>query len=243
MVAKEITSLQHSLVKKCVLLRKDRFYREEESRVFISGQKLIQDLSSFWPIEILFYTDHSPEIPAMETIRVALPILKKITGLDEPDGVAAIVPMPKEQSLKEKTHILILDQVSDPGNLGTLWRTALAFNWDGIWITPGTADPFNDKALRAAQGATFRLPFEKIFPEDVIHWAHARKACICTADLHGIELNRYEKQLPFAFILGNEGKGPGNWTKEFSSVTIPIQNVESLNVASAGAIFLNQLRP
>lgn len=245
MVEKEIKSLSHPIVKRALNLRVDKKARAEEMRVLIAGQKLIRDLASIWPIEFLLHTDPSPGIPALETIRVTAAILKKITGLEEPDGWAAIVPAPEEKSLDQKNCILILDQVSDPGNLGTLWRTALALGWEGIWLTPGCVDPFNDKALRAAQGATFLLPYERVFPEKITAWAQKRKAALYRADLGGASLNQCTIQTPRALILGNEGQGPGLWSKDVStSVTIPIAPaVESLNVASAGAILLYAMRP
>ena len=244
MVAKEISSLQHPLVKRALRLRQQREAREEEERVLIIGRKLILDLAPAWPLEILFYTGPAPDIAAFETIRVSSAILKKITGLPEPDGWAAIVRRPAEQALDQKDYLLILDAVSDPGNLGTLFRTALGLGWQGVWLTPGCADPFNDKALRAAQGATFRLPFERVFPEKIIDWANRRKASLFVADLKGSLPDQCERRSPLALVLGNEGQGPGTWTKSLVlRVTIPTSAVESLNVASAGAILLYALRP
>lgn len=245
MVAKEITSLQHPLVRRAVQLREKRKAREEELRVVVSGRKLIHDLAVFWPIEILFIPYGVTPVQSLETVHVSTNILKKITGLEEPDGWAAIVSLPPEQPLKTMDAILILDQVSDPGNLGTLWRTALGLGWQGVWLLPGSADPFNDKALRASQGAVFRLPFERIFPEQIISWSQTRKATIYTADLYGTLLDQCKISRPLGLVLGNEGQGPGQWTRSATQrVTIPtFSAVESLNVASAGAILLYAMRP
>jgi TrmH family RNA methyltransferase len=176
MVAKEISSLQHPLIRRCVELRTERAVRDAEMRLLITGRKYISDLATRWPIEILFFHGAPPSIPALEMISVSLPVFKKISGFEEPDGWAAIVPRPTEQSLQSKETILILDQIRDPGNLGTLWRTALGLGWQGVWLTPGCADPFNDKALRAAQGATFSLAFERILPEEILRWQQKRSA-------------------------------------------------------------------
>jgi len=244
MVAKAITSLQHPLVKRAVQLRLDRKKREEEKRVLVSGKKLIADLAAFWTIDILFSEMSEKLIPSLETLRVTHSVLKKITGVEEPDGWAAIVPLPEEQSLETMDAVLILDQVSDPGNMGTLWRTALGLGWQGIWLTPGCVDPFNDKALRASQGAVFRLPFERIFPDQIISWSQMKNAAIYTADLEGDPIDQCKIIRPMALVLGNEGQGPGSWTQTSSrKVTILIHGVESLNVASAGAILLYAMRP
>jgi len=245
MVAKEISSLQHPLVKQAVQLRCERKAREMEMRAVICGRKLIHDLAAFWPIDILFIHDDAPPVRALETIRVSPAILKKITGLDESDGWAAIVPLPPEQPLQKMNAILVLDQVCDPGNLGTLWRTALGLGWQGVWLTPGSADPFNDKALRASQGAVFRLPYERVFPDQILSWSRSRQATIYTADLVGTPIDQCKSLPPLALVLGNEGQGPGSWTNSLTQrITIPISTVvESLNVASAGAILLYAMRP
>lgn len=245
MVAKEITSLQHPLVKRAVQLRLERKEREKDARVVVSGKKLIGDLSSFWPIEILFFEGDAPRVPSLESIRVSPCILKKITGQQEPDGWAAIVRLPEEQPLQNMNAILILDQINDPGNLGTLWRTALGLGWQGVWLTPGCVDPFNDKALRSSQGAAFCLPYERVFPDQILAWKEERKATIFTADLHGIAIDQCKISTPMALVLGNEGQGPGDWTRSMTQrVTIPISSaVESLNVAAAGAILLYAMRP
>jgi TrmH family RNA methyltransferase len=238
MVAKEILSVQHPLVKRTVALRQDRKVREQEGRVLIVGKNLISDLASHVSFERLFYLEELPPFAAREKLHVSLSVLKKITGLEEPDGWAAIVPLPSPRSLKHCSRILILDQIGDPGNLGTLWRSALGLGWDGVWITPGTVDPFNDKALRAAKGATFRFPYEWIKREEISKW----KGSLLVADLQGEPLRTVKVKSPLGLILSHESRGPHHWTKEYTKVTIPMSSsMESLNVASAGSILLYQL--
>lgn len=247
MVAKEITSLQHPLVKEAVRLRLERKKREQEKSVLISGKKMIFELSENLEFNFLFYTGPlSKKIRANETISVSKAVLKKITGLQEPDGWAAILSMPSPQPLREKNRILIVDRISDPGNLGTLWRTALALQWEGIWITENTTDPFNEKALRAAKGATFHLPYEQVSPSLIQTWVRQRNGMLYVADLKGIPLTEYEHtQAPVALLLGNEARGPSAWTKSLGiKITLPLHPLaESLNVASAGAILLYAMRP
>ncbi len=247
MGSKEITSLLHPQVLLAVRLRLDKKEREKEGLVLVAGKKLVSDLSSFYPIHTLFFTKALPKPLRTEKVfQVPPQVLKKISGFEEKDGCAAFVPLPKPEPLAEKRHLLILDGLTDPGNLGTLWRSALALGWEGVWLTPGTVDPFNDKALRAAKGATFRLPFAAATPEELSHWARQKKATLFTADLEGKPLcDCVPVHPPIALILGSEGQGPGSWAKTLSSkVTIPMKNgVDSLNVASAGAILLYEMRP
>ena len=153
-MAKKIESLQHPLVKHLVNLRQDRAYRYEQQRVSIEGKNMIKELKG---IKRIFSIDDFP-IDAEERIIVSPAVMQKISGVKTPEGVVAEVEMPKNSSLVDKRFLLAIDGISDPGNLGTLLRTALALGWEGAFILEGSCDPYNEKALRAAKGATFRLP-------------------------------------------------------------------------------------
>jgi TrmH family RNA methyltransferase len=242
MLAKTITSLQHPLVKYFVELRKEKSIREEKKEVLLAGEKLVRELSEKEPLSVLMTLDEAPEIRAKDRYLVSEEILKKVTGLEKPDGFAASFPMPPEQNLENKKALLILDRLSDPGNLGTLFRTALALGWEGIWLTPGTVDPFNDKALRAARGATFWLPFAWKTPEEIAAWSKFHGACLYTADLEGESIDEISPPKgPAALILSSESHGTGQWPSR--KITIPMgPHVESLNVAASGAILLYALR-
>jgi len=235
MVAKKITSLQHSLVKHWVQLREKRTYREETQRVLVSGEKMIKELS----VEVLISSEPIPKVKAKEYFIVSEEILKKITGIS--CKCAAEIVLPPPQDLRSKKNIVILDQIADPGNLGTLLRTMLALGWEGVIVTPGTVDLFNDKALRAAKGATFHLPYAQMTIEEISQL----KMSFFTADIDGIPLSSLSFSSPLALILSHEGRGAGDWSKKLSKkVTIPMNTkVESLNVATSGAILLYEMRP
>ena len=182
----------------------------------------------------------TPEIRAEENILVSEPILKKITGLNQPDGFAAEIDMPPPQDVRGQPFLLVLDRIADPGNLGTLFRTALALNWGGVILTPGTVDLFNDKALRAGKGAQVHLPYMYLTPEEIIQI----KTCFYTADLEGEPLGASHFSPPLALILSHEGQGAGCWSEPSArKISIPMNRaVESLNVAASGAILLYIMR-
>jgi TrmH family RNA methyltransferase len=233
MVPKKITSLQHPLIQHWVQLRLDRAYREETQRVLIVGEKMVREQK----IEILVSVEPS-DIRASDHYLVSEAILKKITGLSQSDGFAAIVHLPPPQDLRQKKFLVILDQITDPGNLGTLLRTALALGWEGVIVTPGTVDLFNDKVLRAAKGAHFHLPYARMTVEEIAEM----KVNLYTADLKGDALDEVHFKGPRALILSNEAHGPRNWVSK--KLTIPMnEQVESLNVATSGAILLYAMRP
>jgi len=235
----KINSLAHPSVKHAVKLRESKAYREEKQTLLISGKKMVQEAN----LCTLFTTDENCSFAAKTRYLVTKEILKKITALDSPDGFAAEVAMPISKDLQREKRLLILDHIQDPGNLGTLFRSALALGWDGIWITPDTVDPFNDKALRASKGAAIHMPFEQKTRQEIIEWAARFKADVFVADLRGTALQKQKSELPRALILSNESKGPVLWDiPRAKSVTIPMKtSVESLNVAAAGAIFLYML--
>lgn len=191
------------------------------------------------PIEILISTELF-DIPAKEHYLVSEEILKKITGLGAPSGLAAEVSMPEPQDLRAKKKVLILDRLADPGNLGTLLRSALAFGWEGVIVTPNTVDLFNDKALRAGKGAIFHLPYMRMQEAELIEWA--KHVHVYVADTEGMALGKIKPQEPFALVLSSEAEGPDPWTESAGKkITIPMKKgVESLNVAASGAILLYQ---
>ena len=133
-----ITSLQHPLVKHWFLLRSDRAYREDAQRLLIVGEKMIRELADGVEIEALISLRPVSGVQAKEKHLVTDGIFKRITGLEHTDGFAAEIALPPPQSLSDftsKKYVLVLDQVSDPGNLGTLLRTALALGWEGVILT------------------------------------------------------------------------------------------------------------
>lgn len=237
MVTKKITSLQHPLVLEWSKLRKDKEARGKTKKVLLMGKRMVSEVT----IDTLITTEETPEVLAKETYIVTEAILKKITGLAHSDGFAAIAKLPEPQDLSQKKFLVILDQISDPGNLGTLLRTILALNWEGVILTPNTVDIFNDKVLRAGKGAHFHLPYCTMPPKDIIKM----NLHFYTADLEGEELDDVEFQKPRALILSHEAHGTSEWSELMAQkVTIPMNlESESLNVAITGAIILYAMRP
>lgn len=239
----KITSAQHPIVKRFVKLRQDKSFRIEEKSVVIVGKHLVKEISCHFPIKTLIIDHDFPGISAENTFLATPEILKKITSLAQPEGIAAEVALPKPGLLKGKKNILVLDRISDPGNLGTLLRTALALGWEGAFLTPNSADPFNDKAIRASKGACFFLPLQEGSYEELEELLKENQLKPYVADLQGTSLSDLKVKHPLALILGNESLGPSAWSKEQgTAVSIPMKkDVESLNVASAGAILMYKL--
>ncbi len=245
-MTRSLTSLQNPIVKHLVRLRKESSYREEHETLVMEGLKPIQEVSSH--IINLFYTDAYASLVKDlqgEHWEVTDPILQKISGMTQPEGVVAEVKRPPFLPLNNEHYVLALDGINDPGNLGTLLRTALALGWEAAFFLPGCCDPFNEKALRAARGAQFKLKMSEGTVEELSQWTKEHQVDALAADISGKPFDNIPNQPKRLLILGNEAHGIGTEVKKFSSpITIPMAgNMESLNVAIAGGILLYSLKP
>lgn len=241
MVARRVTSSQHPLVKKAVRLRQDKALRHQEKRVVVPGFKLAQELA---PVEVFITADPSLSVDAQDVILTTPEIVEKIVGISQEVPAVSLVALPKESPLGCQSSILVLEGVADPGNVGTLIRSALAFSWDLVVLLEGTCDPFNDKAIRASQGAVFRQPLLTSSWEVLLPWMKESKTSILVADMKGVSPDEVKVTLPIALVLGNEAKGVSSSARNFGSpITIPMSSkIESLNVAAAGAILMYTLK-
>ncbi len=245
MTSKEITSLQHPLVKHLVKLRQDRDYRYECGRILLSGIKLINELPPAIRLRTLFLEiGATSSLKADHVFNVTPEILKKVTGLNNPELIAAEIDMPAPGDLSSANFLLIFDGISDPGNLGTLLRSARALGWDGVFLTNSSADPLNEKAIRAAKGATFTLPWKCGTLNELFELLKQKKMTLLAADASGNDLMNCKAIKPLALALGNEAHGLSPQLTEIAKlIAIPMRGqMESLNVAAAGAILMYALR-
>jgi RNA methyltransferase, TrmH family len=173
--------------------------------------------------------------------------LVELADTETPQGVLAVaaIPRPSLDAIDlaaPPSAVLVLDAVQDPGNLGTLARTAEALGAAGLVALPGTVDPWNAKSVRAAMGATFRLPVVQAAWDDLEPWLRARGVAVLAADAAGEPLGPPPSRA--ALVLGNEGAGisPETAARADRTIAIPLRGrAESLNVAAAGAILLHEL--
>ncbi|MEM8628655.1 MAG: RNA methyltransferase [Chlamydiota bacterium] len=242
MVAKQIRSLQHKLVKDASLLRKSKRFREETNQILVSGKKMLFELARDFLPEVVFSVE-PVSFPGAAVYQVTPTVLRKITGMPSPDGYAAFFPK-KESKLAGKGPLLVLDGVQDPGNVGTLLRTALGLKWAGAALVGETADPWGDKALRASKGAPFYLPCQALSCQELQILLEEKGLHPYLADLRGEALDRARPIRPLALILSSEGQGanPSSYPRA-TPLTLPMHSkIESYNVASSGSILLYALR-
>lgn len=244
---RELTSLQHPIVKHLMRLNQSRDYRRECQSVVIEGRKMVQELGQKQIFKSLLVQDSAlipSSVQADEVLLVNEAIIKKITGMKASEGIIAEAALPNPATLDKMRFIIACDGISDPGNLGTLLRTALGLGWEGAFILENSCDPFNDKALRAAKGATFNLPLAFGSWDDLSKVAARNHLQPFVADLQGKTMDEIGSQKGVLLVLSNEARGPSQEALEHCQpITIPLSpHVESLNVAAAGAILMYLLR-
>jgi TrmH family RNA methyltransferase len=173
--------------------------------------------------------------------------IEELADTEHPQGVVAVIE-PKGWSLADLTTtdprrpILVLDGIQDPGNLGTILRSALALGATGVIALPGSADLLNPKVLRGSMGAAFKLPNLHATEEEFTAWCARSKVTLWSTAMDGTDVRGARRPAgPLALLLGNEGAGvrPELAACAAASVSIPIAaGAESLNVAAAAAILL-----
>jgi TrmH family RNA methyltransferase len=175
--------------------------------------------------------------------------LAALADTETPQGILAVAPIPRAGlgALRMEDGgpavLLVLDAVQDPGNFGTLARTAEALGAAGLVALPGTVDPWNPKSVRAAMGSTFRLPVVEAGWDELAPWLAENGVRTLAAVVGGEPLGD-DRPRRAALVLGNEGAGVGDETRARAdrAVGIPLRGrAESLNVAAAGAILLYDL--
>ncbi len=165
---------------------------------------------------------------------------------ETPQGVAALVEIPSWtlDSLLAPNHrrLVILAGLQDPGNVGTIIRSAEAFAATGVLMTPGSVSPWNQKALRASAGSSFRLPIVTLEDSALLQRLRDKQiplyACVPNA---GISIFEADLRGQFAFIIGNEGAGISDEILSMCQATVHVPcpgNVESLNAAIAASVLL-----
>ncbi|MBM3127576.1 MAG: RNA methyltransferase [Chloroflexi bacterium] len=176
-----------------------------------------------------------------EVFAVSDAVMQDLTTTETPQGILAIVPFPDLPLPAPPQFVLILDAVRDPGNVGTILRSARAAGVDALFFAPGTADPFNDKVVRAAMGAHFAIPFRAASWQML---ADATRHCaqIFLADARGdCVYTRADWARPVALIVGGEAAGASDDARQLATarVAIPLRGgAESLNAAMAATLLL-----
>ncbi|MDU0419359.1 RNA methyltransferase [Staphylococcus simulans] len=245
----QITSPQNTKVKQANKLKKKK-ERDKTGLLLVEGTHLIEEaVQSQLSVKQLFVVE--PERfdaqlieAAEEAFHINFKVAESLSGTVTPQGIFAVIEKPEVASrIAEAKQVLLLDRIQDPGNLGTLIRTADAAALDLIVLAPGTADAYQDKVLRSSQGSVFHLPIVTQPIEEFINQFDG--PVYGTALEDAVNFNEEDAQSSFALLLGNEGQGvdPALLSHTTKRLIIPMYGAaESLNVAIAGSILIYKLK-
>lgn len=216
--------------------------REKESCFVVEGEKMVLEIIEFWPdlIEFICTTDDELKYEG-ELYLVDHKEMKELSSLKTAPKSLAVVKTPSINSTKED-FILVIDSVQDPGNMGTIIRTADWFGIDKIICSNETVDIFNSKVIQSSMGSLFRIPIEYC---NLTNYLESSKLPIYGALLNGENIYKTEISDKAIIVIGNEGNGISKEVNQFIQhpILIPsIGNTESLNVSIATGIILAEFK-
>ena len=238
-----ITSVHNEHIKELVKL-KDKKYRDETNTFLVETKHLVLEAYKAGLIEELILEQNEIFPLDVPTLYVSKEVLKKLSSTITPSNVMALVrKRPEEEKYGEK--LLILDRIQDPGNLGTIIRSAVAFNIDTIICSPDTVDFYNPKVVRASQGMMFHIPILVKSTEKIIKELKDNDyKIIGTKVTNGKDVRTASIYSHFALIIGNEGQGISRNIEELCDEYLYIkmnENCESLNASVAASILLYEI--
>lgn len=246
-----ISSTANPRIKQVRALQAKRLARQRESAFVVEGVRWAREVvAAALPVHLVLHTDHldargrglvnSLARLGAEVRNVSDQVMAACTDTHSPPGILMVLPIPNLAVPEPLTLALIIDGLADPGNMGTLLRTALAAGVQAVFCTPGTVDAYNPKVLRGAMGAHLRLPIIQLEAQRIqdrignlaVWLAEARS---------GERYTEVDWRGPSALVVGGEARGPSDSILQIATgkVHIPIpDSTESLNAAIAAAVIL-----
>jgi TrmH family RNA methyltransferase len=253
-----ITSAANPTIRLARSLHRKRV-RQRERAVLVEGVRAIRTaVQAGTPLRVLIlHAGRREQISddllepltstAERIVFVASELFEQVAETEHPQPVIAICELPKQHFPQNCTFVLAIDGVRDPGNLGTLIRTAAAAGADGVALLPGTVDPYNAKVIRASAGALFLVPVQH-FPtlEELVSTSFTEPPVTVLADAAGDTLyDTVDYSGPVTLVVGGEAAGAGEAVRTFADIVVRIPldpRVESINAAVAGAILLFEVQ-
>ncbi len=248
-----ISSLQNPTIKYVRNLQVKSKVRRAEKAFIIEGVRLLEEAQdSDWEIRLVLFSEGLSvrgtqlvgafQSQGTKVEAVTTKVMRAVSDTETPQGILAVMGMRSLPLPDVLDFILILDQLRDPGNLGTILRSAAAVNVQAVFLTPGTADQFSPKVMRGAMGAHFRIPvhtadweeIRSLFEKSGLHTYLA-------AANRGQVYYQVDYQVPLALIIGGEASGAGETAFQTaeSLIHIPMPGRgESLNASVAAGILL-----
>ena len=236
-----ITSLQNSKIKELNKLNEKK-YRDETNLFLVEGDHLVYEAyKTNQLVEVLATPSFKDEIDVPITY-ISEDVMKKLSNMVSPSNIIGVCK--KFKPIGYGKRIIILDNLQDPGNLGTIIRSAASFNFDTIVLSEISVDLYNDKVIRASEGMIFHTNVIRCNIKEFVKELKQNNYKIFTTDVNGGEIvSEVDFKAKIAIIIGSEGAGVGS-VKEFAdkSIYIPMnKRCESLNASVAASIIMYEV--
>ena len=236
----KITSVNNDLIKETAKLLKSK-YRDESGLFIIEGKKGIEEaLEAGIEILHIFSTEGFEQNELR--IEVTEPVIAKTTDAKTPPKAIAVAKQLNKKWSDKYNKVVLLEGIKDPGNLGTILRTAAAFNMDAIVLYGNTVDLYNPKTVRSAVGNLWKIPVFKL--DDLSIFKDYERVATLPKGVDVIKLKDYFPKEKVLVMFGSEADGLSDELKNFATKNINIEmndNVESLNLSVSAAIIMYKL--
>lgn len=243
-----ITSRKNPLIQRIRRLLSSRKARLEEGLFAADGTKLLAEAVKWWPgLEIVLHTPEiQPDVPeSVEKVCISRELMEYISPMESPQGALFVCALPEKKPLTVVPGMLLLDGIQDPGNLGTILRTADAMGVPVV-LLEGCADPFSHKVVRSSMGAVFRsVPVQSTWKEMEEACKKAGIPVAVTALSPAAKDIRQAELSKMAVVIGSEGQGVRQeiLRSAEAELIIPMnEKCESLNAAVAATIVLWEMK-
>jgi RNA methyltransferase, TrmH family len=245
-----ITSSQNLKIKLARALLGRPKERREAGAFLVEGVRLVEEaVKSNWPTRFVLFDETLSErgkaqiedlrSKGVDVEEVSTGVMQSVSETESPQGILAVLNDSQLPIPDPLNFILIPDQIRDPGNLGTLLRSAAAAGVQAVLIPPETTDAFAPKALRSGMGAHFKLPIHTINWDEIEKLTEGMQ--VYMADMAGRSCWETDLRQPLALIIGGEAEGASEPAKKMANgkISIPMPgNVESLNAGVAGSLLM-----
>jgi len=240
----KITSVQNQKIKFYASLKQKK-YRDDAKLFLLEGMDLLVEANKANLIKTILYVDEKPlNNEEIEYIEVTPEIIKKLSSQVTPGKFVAVCNFIKSMNHESK-KIIVLDGVQDPGNGGTILRSAIAFGFDEMVLSNDSFDIYNDKFLRASKGSVFNIDIKKVnIKNELLLKKEAGYQILTTSVIDSTSYESFEYGDKLCLVVGNEGQGISKEIFDLAthSIHIPMSDkMESLNVGVAASIIMSKI--
>lgn len=218
-------------------------YRKQFGLFLVEGEHLVNEAIKKDFVECLLVRESCPFASNIETYELSSQLMDDLCMTHSKEDVIAVCKIKTHDNMQVQ-RVLVCDRIQDPGNLGSLIRSAVAFGFDAVVCSHEGVDPHQDKVIRATQGAYFYVPILRVkLPEYLKTLKQEGLLLIGTGLSQAISMDAYPSVESFALVLGHEGQGIDSGVLALCDVVLKIDasQFESLNVAVAGGILMHHL--